>query len=346
MYGVDVFVLVAVKGLPLSVILLVGGLLMRSAGPRARSLYWALGLTTLGLLPLLASGLLSLGTGPLSFPSAWVQSGTGGPSTGSWIVGGWTVGAAFMLIRWARDHWTILGSVRRGVPASDPTALSILQEDREALGIRRDVRLLLSSSCSVPMTYGWRRPVILLPASAVDWPRPRLRAVLRHELSHVARHDFAVAVVTELVRALHWPNPAVWYLAAKLDGAQEMACDETAVQDAMEPADYARQMVEVARSATRGSSRAVAFLSVARASTLQYRVRHVMSLGGSERRGRAGLPSYLLATLALLLTFGIGVADPWRPCPDETSTTTVADAAPPSSRPLAFRSPSVTDLSR
>ncbi len=49
------------------------------------------------------------------------------------------------------------------------------------------MRLLPSAGDVMPMTFGTRRPVIVLPASADEWTDDRRRAVLLHELAHVAR---------------------------------------------------------------------------------------------------------------------------------------------------------------
>jgi len=63
--------------------------------------------------------------------------------------------------------------------------LETLRGALEGLSIRRPVRLLQSDRAVMPMTWGWRRPVILLPAGASSWPSERRSVVLRHELAHI-----------------------------------------------------------------------------------------------------------------------------------------------------------------
>src|SRR5262249_45784443 len=56
---------------------------------------------------------------------------------------------------------------------------------RRRLGLRRHVRLFESRHVNVPMTWGFLRPVIVLPTAAAGWTREERRMVLRHELAHV-----------------------------------------------------------------------------------------------------------------------------------------------------------------
>jgi hypothetical protein len=61
-----------------------------------------------------------------------------------------------------------------------------------SLRLRAPVTVLLSDEVSVPETFGWRAPVIVLPLAARQWPLDRLRLVLLHELFHIKRHDWGV----------------------------------------------------------------------------------------------------------------------------------------------------------
>src|SRR5207247_1139741 len=60
-----------------------------------------------------------------------------------------------------------------------------------------------------PVTFGVRRPVVLLPARLRGAPPEMLRAVLCHELIHVDRHDWPAMIVEELILTALWFHPAV-----------------------------------------------------------------------------------------------------------------------------------------
>jgi len=67
------------------------------------------------------------------------------------------------------------------------------------LPLRRPVALLRSEHISIPMTAGFRRPVILLPKDAEEWPAERRSVVLAHELLHVQRADYCLWMLARLV---------------------------------------------------------------------------------------------------------------------------------------------------
>src|SRR5439155_1396795 len=79
----------------------------------------------------------------------------------------------------------------------------ILVEDLALeLGLARHVRLLQANGPAMPMTWGIRRPTILLPAEADDWSAERRRDVLLHELAHVKRHDFLIQLIARIACAV------------------------------------------------------------------------------------------------------------------------------------------------
>ena len=52
-------------------------------------------------------------------------------------------------------------------------------------GWNRQISVRLSTRITVPIVWGFLRPVILLPVDANHWRTERLRAVLLHELAHI-----------------------------------------------------------------------------------------------------------------------------------------------------------------
>jgi len=118
--------------------------------------------------------------------------------------------------------------IRRGRTVTDPGLLAVAEELRTTLGIRRTVRLRESFRAGSAATAGWLRPIILLSPMWRTWTPAERRAVLAHELAHVARGDFASRLAARLAVALHGYHPLVRWLAARLELRQEMAADARA----------------------------------------------------------------------------------------------------------------------
>ena len=74
---------------------------------------------------------------------------------------------------------------RQFPPVVDRNWLELLDKCRGQLAIRRRVDLRMCTGPQVPMTWGFWRPVVLLPDQSREWSEGRRRLVLLHELAHV-----------------------------------------------------------------------------------------------------------------------------------------------------------------
>jgi beta-lactamase regulating signal transducer with metallopeptidase domain len=166
-------------------------------------------------------------------------------------------------------------------------------------GIRRAVLVVLSGEISVPMTFGFRKQTIVLPANAPEWDSDSLERALRHELEHVRRDDWMLQLVARAACALYWPHPLVWIALRRFCAEAERACDDAVVR-AFEPATYANQLVTLARTLTHRPR--VPALAMASPTRLSERVRAI--LDPAQRRG----PHGRFATIATLVVMTAALA--------------------------------------
>ena len=183
----------------------------------------------------------------------------------------------------------------------DPAWLRLFDEAARQSQVGRPVRLLQSAGELMPMTYGTRRPTVVLPASADGWTEDRRRAVLLHELAHVARRDCFVQKLASLACALYWPHPGVWWAARRLRTERELACDDLVLAAGAGPREYAGHLLDLARSLGAAPAPATA-LGMARARQLEHRL--VAVLDAARNRAvlhRGGLAVAIAASIAVLL---------------------------------------------
>jgi beta-lactamase regulating signal transducer with metallopeptidase domain len=219
----------------------------------------------------------------------------------------WFAGAAALFIRLFLHAWDARGIVRRAFPAKDPEISKMAAEVIAVLGIRRPVRLLLSSEISMPFTCGLRKPTVIFPASGVNWPSARRRSVLFHELAHVARWDYVLHVLIEVACALHWPNPAVWYAASRNAMERERACDDYALRLGTPSDVYATELLQIARSLVHAPKPAPA-VTMAGTADLAGRVRNIMG----KRINRCPISPFGMAIIvytAAILTLPLAAVD-------------------------------------
>ena len=72
----------------------------------------------------------------------------------------------------------------------------------------------------------------------------------------------AVIVLGQLVCALHWFHPLVWWLERRLSAERERACDDAAIAHGIPASQYAEQLLQVAQ--TYGRTRNLAPVMAAR----------------------------------------------------------------------------------
>jgi TonB family protein len=120
-------------------------------------------------------------------------------------------------------------------------------------------------------TWGLRRPRILLPRDAAQWSAGRLRVVLAHELAHIARSDWLMQLVADLVRAVFWFNPLLWIACTRLRRESEHACDDRVLHAGVAADRYAAHLLALARRAQR-LHRYASAVPMARSSTLERRI--------------------------------------------------------------------------
>jgi beta-lactamase regulating signal transducer with metallopeptidase domain len=107
-------------------------------------------------------------------------------------------------------------------------------------------RVIVTPAVSVPLTWGWRRPIIALPRAWQDRSESHMRMALMHELAHVESGDWAFYVTGRLVCALLWFHPGVWWIARALRDDCEQACDDRVIAGGVRRSDYAELLVRAA----------------------------------------------------------------------------------------------------
>ncbi|MFL6844492.1 MAG: M56 family metallopeptidase [Allosphingosinicella sp.] len=147
------------------------------------------------------------------------------------VVGRLLVGL-WILARWTREA--------REVEAPEWRS-ALARAGGDSLGIR----LLQSDEAGSPLSWGWRRPVILLDGDTLKMPGDA-DAILAHEVAHVARRDWPSLILSRLTVALFWFNPLVWRLDREVAQQAEEAADSDAATQ-VEPARYAQTLLDWAR---------------------------------------------------------------------------------------------------
>jgi bla regulator protein BlaR1 len=115
-------------------------------------------------------------------------------------------------------------------------------------GVGRTVRLRIVDTLASPVTAGWWRPVVLVPAALVTgMPPDLLEALLAHELAHIKRHDYLVNLLQSAIETLLFYHPAVWWISNRIRAERELIADDFAARQLGEPRRLALALSELER---------------------------------------------------------------------------------------------------
>jgi beta-lactamase regulating signal transducer with metallopeptidase domain len=217
-----------------------------------------------------------------------------------WIVGA-TAGTVFLIAGLLRLSW--IRSRARRMP--DGIWTTAARQVAGVFGIRRSITLLQSDHPSLLFTWGHFRPVVILPRDAPAWSSTRAHIVLCHELAHIRRGDWLTLIAAELLRAVYWFNPLAWIIGKRLRDESERACDDEVMGQGIEGADYATELVALARILNAERPGWVAASAMARPSSLERRVT-AMVKSDLNRQPVGRTPRVMIVALMLAIALAIG----------------------------------------
>jgi TonB family protein len=153
--------------------------------------------------------------------SAAATTGPSALTLGLWLIG---VGIAL------RALWIGLGLARLRYLNAHGTIVD-LDEGIDALRVGLAAHAVIRSHPAVrqPVTFGIRRPVVLVPHEFRSMTIATQRAVVSHELIHVRRRDWLWVIAEEAVRTVFWFHPAVRWALNEIQLGREELVDERAV---------------------------------------------------------------------------------------------------------------------
>jgi beta-lactamase regulating signal transducer with metallopeptidase domain len=162
---------------------------------------------------------------------------------------------AFLLYSVAKlvRAWRTTRSIRNSAVDVEPDARveEIIRNCERELGTRtREVRVMRSETLPVPVTIGLLRPVIILPDSLLrEGNSDILTSAIGHEFIHVARRDYLLNFIYELLFLPISFHPAAALLRRRVKQTRELCCDELVAERILNAEVYARSLVTLASSA-------------------------------------------------------------------------------------------------
>lgn len=141
----------------------------------------------------------------------------------------WGLGMAVFAGWQAFAYWKFAYLLRlSATPAERDTLRRVFEEQKQSLGVRRDIPLVVTPAADCPMLAGFLRPVLYLPDEALS--EQEAMFIFRHELTHYKRGDLWLKLLLTAAKTVHWFNPLVYLMARFAQEDIELACDDAVVR--------------------------------------------------------------------------------------------------------------------
>ncbi|MGA8492875.1 MAG: M56 family metallopeptidase [Terriglobales bacterium] len=256
--------------------------LLRLVGRRdssTRFAVWFFALLAIAALPVLgvaasSARLTSAGNAgsAITIPSSWALD----------IFFVWAAIAGMALLRVAVGLFQ-LRKLRQSCSAIDVATLHpVLRTTLQAFQSVRSVTLCQSDRLRVPTAIGFFKAVVVLPAWALyELSTTELNSILIHELAHLRRRDDWTNLAQQILKALLFFHPAVWWIQNRLALEREMACDDAVLAETANPRSYAQCLVSVAEKSFLRRGVALAQAAVDRMRQTSLRVSRILDVNRS-----------------------------------------------------------------
>ncbi len=117
------------------------------------------------------------------------------------------------------------------------------------IGIKSNVSIWYSENIETPVTFGFLKPVILLPFSLVNnITIEEAESIILHELAHVKNNDYLLNWLLIVVENLYFFNPFIKILTHKIKQEREKNCDIQVINFGYDPLLYAQTLLKVAKN--------------------------------------------------------------------------------------------------
>jgi beta-lactamase regulating signal transducer with metallopeptidase domain len=147
--------------------------------------------------------------------------------------------------------WQNTRTIKRNAVELEPddNIAAIINKCESDLATRR-IRVMRSETLPVPVTMGVVQPVIILPDALLrEGNTELLTSAIGHEFIHVARRDYLLNFIYELLYLPISFHPAAALLRRRIKQTRELCCDELVAARILNAEVYARSLLQLAGSA-------------------------------------------------------------------------------------------------
>jgi beta-lactamase regulating signal transducer with metallopeptidase domain len=129
-------------------------------------------------------------------------------------------------------------------PCSDTRMFTTLKAYE--FGIKRKVQVWYSYRVDTPLTFGFLKPIILLPIALMsNLNVQESESLIIHELTHIKNNDYLLNWLLLITEAIYFFNPVFKIVVKKIKLEREKSCDTQVIQFKYSPILYAEALLKL-----------------------------------------------------------------------------------------------------
>lgn len=161
---------------------------------------------------------------------------------------GWLMGVLILFAKMLGSWWYLRTLRSSKISVLSEQQLLQFRQLQKQLKINAKVQFYLSQLVSEPITFGFLKPIILLPIGLINQlTDSEVEAILLHELAHIKRNDFMVNMLQNCIEITLFYHPVIWWISGQIRDIREECCDDMAVAALQNKTTYASALVQVQR---------------------------------------------------------------------------------------------------
>ncbi len=162
------------------------------------------------------------------------------------LVNIWFVGALLFMFRLVNSLSEIRMLRKSSVEVTDFHLNKVLYRMSDKMGMAKVPSLRLIQIGQSPVTFGFFKPVILLPAALLfHLSQEQLEAIVAHELAHIKRNDYLANLIQSSLEIMFFYHPCYWWMSQTVKELRENAADDLVVGAGVSPKELAHGLAEV-----------------------------------------------------------------------------------------------------
>lgn len=164
---------------------------------------------------------------------------------GPWLFTAYAAVVVFKFVKGAYSWWLFKKQFKTNLLKPSVDLKLFTASHQLQFGIKRKVQLWFSNAVNTPLTFGFWKPVIVLPVALVNQLSvQQTETLILHELAHIKANDFLLNWFVIIAENIFFFNPFILSICRQLKQEREKNCDITVTAFKYQPLVYAEALLK------------------------------------------------------------------------------------------------------